>query len=179
MRTLSTPLLARLLSLGLIVACDAPQRTAAKTLACTSDDQCRADGHHFCNLKTLLCEACDGPCPVPDASNVGQVDADVADATEAAADGGTESEVSDGTIDAPYDVSPPADVSVATLPECVTATATCKDQCESECGGAYCGCAESCKGIEDCTSPLCYCDDLCASAGDCCPDKAAYCPDGG
>jgi hypothetical protein len=114
-------------------------------------------------LKTLLCEACDGPCPVPDASNAGQVDADatdaatdseVSDGTIGAADGATTSDATDAVaevVDAPCDLPPPADVGVANLPECVTAIGSCKDQCESECGGQNLCTQDACDPLKGCT----------------------------
>ncbi len=32
------------------------------SVACTSDSQCAADGHHKCNQTTNVCEECDGAC---------------------------------------------------------------------------------------------------------------------
>lgn len=64
------------LLLMLLVACE-PARQSPE-LACTKNAQCPADGNHYCNLKTSLCEACDGLCPsqiVPDVTTTDTQDA--------------------------------------------------------------------------------------------------------
>lgn len=54
------PCLSILGVLGVAQACSATRTPAV--VACTSDSQCAADGHHKCNQTTNVCEECDGAC---------------------------------------------------------------------------------------------------------------------
>lgn len=180
-----------------LLAC-VPTRPAQSNQACAHDEQCPADGRHFCNIRTSACEPCDGPCAtvtVLDVSGAGTVasstkPAVAADTAATSASGNASaSETVDATPDAaaadtpftdaadadalPSEVSTPADVA---LPADTTEPAWKPN------GKDYWGPSESCKDhCEDLGPPGCYCDSFCLTAEppDCCNDKLKFCPAGG
>ena len=188
--------------LGCVFAACVPSRPTQTSQPCARDEQCPADGRHFCNVRTAACEPCDGPCAtvtVLDVASAGSVAAPAA--SPAAADAGT-LEVADAKVaetaptvatdatpgdaggadgpdggaadvDSLDGIAPDVSAPDAALPADTTEPAW------KPSGKDYWDPTESCKDhCDDLGPPGCYCDSFCLTAepSDCCNDKKLYCP---
>jgi hypothetical protein len=71
----------------------------------------------------------------------------------------------------------PQDCAVCGDGQCSNPGETCKS-CDKDCGACqYASCNNNCgKQAQESGKDSCWCDDVCESAGDCCPDKTQFCP---